>query len=116
MQDRSPQDKMVKTAILFGAYNVVVMAIAGRVSSSLWLPLTLAANVFALYKFNELGKERRIGQNFVTKSRSFFSSHLPEGAIETNEIENTFSNILNGGAAIADEVMMQVGKFMNKPS
>src|SRR5689334_18659999 len=97
MQTRE-EDKIKKTGVLLALVNVVSCCTLGKIA-------TTALNICLLYYFHELGKSRRKGQNFATSGRSFFASYLPAGWIDTNEAENAFRNVINGGEVIADEVI-----------
>lgn len=106
--------KSAKTACLLGALNLLVVPVACYTTKgSLGLLLTLAANAFVIYKFHELGKSRRLGSNIANQTNRFFSARLPEGAVQSTELENTFRNVINGGAAITDEIAVGVQQLAN---
>jgi len=107
---QSRENKMVKTGLLFGLFNLASYSILGWVTTGV-------LDLCILYYFHELGKSRRLGANVASKGLSLFSSYAPKTMnIQTNEVENTFGNVINGGAAIADELAQMAGKVLNKNS
>lgn len=114
--DNTPETKAIKTALLLGVINLAtspLYCISGSASSL----LALVVNALSIFQFHELGKSRRPGANFATKGWSLFASWVsPISPVETNEVDNTYRNIINGGAAIADETINTINKlYNNKP-
>lgn len=113
------EEKATKTALLLGAINLLV-APAYNVNTSVGLLITIVANAFSIYKFHELGKERRAGANALTSvhstvssyTSSFLSFFSPRNEISASledeankkEMDTAGRNIINGGAAIADKI------------
>lgn len=58
-------------------------------------------------QFNEIGKTRRLGSNLIHQTRSVaqnFFARKPAREINLEEADNTLRNIINGGAAVYDEL------------
>jgi hypothetical protein len=101
-QQKDLEDKAIKTAILLGALNVIASPL--WLTSSAGLLLTVAANALVIYKFNEIGERRRPGNNMLARGQTFFSTYLPNEYLQPNEVENSLRNVINGGAAVFDEI------------
>jgi len=112
-------EKATKTALLLGAINLFT-APAYNVNTSLGLLISIVANAFSIFKFHEIGKERRAGSNalitihstassYVSSLFSFFNpknktSPSLEKEANKQEMDNAGRNVINGGAAVADKI------------
>lgn len=94
------QEKVQKTGLLMGLVNLIVSPLY-IVDSKMGLTVAIAANAAVLYQLHELGKSRRPGSNAINKIKTFFSSQTDTNSSEVN---NAFRNIINGGAAVHDEL------------
>ena len=112
------EEKAAKTALLLGALNLVTAPLAILATNrSLGMLLTIAANVFVIYKLHELGKSRRSGSNMLNTVNTFVSSKLPgDSNIQSAEVDNSVRNIINGGAAITDELVNGLQHFSEQSS
>jgi len=108
-------DKMLKTTLLLATINLLASPlyyVAGGSAGSL---ISLAINAFSVYQFHELGRSRRPGANAVTSARRFFSAQTSSQiGGDTQELENTYRNIINGGAALADEIAQTAETCISK--
>ena len=92
-------DKAQKTGVLIAVGNVLLSPLY-YADTKLGLAASLALTSAAIYKLHELGKSRRPGANTLNQVNTFFSSQTDT---RSSEIENSFRNVVNGGAAIFDE-------------
>jgi len=100
MQDRNNiQEKTQKTAQLVGVANLVTSPLL-LVDLRIGITALIAVNSILLYYLHGLGKSRRPGSNALNTVSTFFAAQTNTNS---NEIENTFRNIVNGGAALHDE-------------
>ena len=100
MQRNGPEEKTAKTALLVGAANILTLPFFAY-DTGLGLAAMAALNSFILYSLHSYGKERRAGSNLLNTGRTFFAAHTNT---QGREVENTFRNIINGGAAVTDEL------------
>lgn len=97
--DVSTEDTQ-KTALLLGVGNLILSPLY-YVNAKLGITASLALTAAAIYELHELGKSRRPAGNAVNKANNFFSSIT--GA-ESSDIDNAVKNIVNGGAAVYDQI------------
>jgi hypothetical protein len=98
--DSKTQDKVVKTATVFGITNVLLSPLYW-VDKKIGLTASLAANGYLIYHLHELGKERRPGANAINSINNFFVPHING---ESHDLENSLRNVINGAAAVHDEI------------
>jgi hypothetical protein len=103
------EEKTIKTAQLVGLANLVCSPLL-LINSQVGLVALIAMNSYLIYSLHGLGKSRRPGANALTKAQSLFSSQTNTNS---NEIENGVRNIINGGAALHDEVTAFVAGASN---
>lgn len=97
--------KMLKTAALLGIINFFTVP-AYQMTTSAWIFLAMGTNAFVLYQFAQMGERRRPGANLTTRAYSLFTSYLGQNnTVQTNELQNAYRNVINGGAVYADEIM-----------
>lgn len=98
---RSHEEKAIKSFVVLGVTNLVVEGLGYLSQTNLGLIGSLALNGVLLYSMHELGRRRRPGANLRTRAGSFFASVIDA---PSSDLENAFRNIINGGAAMYDEV------------
>lgn len=96
----NPETKTLKTLIVFGCANLLLTPLT-LIDSNYWLISSVLVNAFLLRELHSLGKSRRPGSNLLSNTNNFFSSHITGNSSQT---ENAFRNVINGGAAVHDEV------------
>lgn len=95
------KEKTQKTALLLSAANLIVtplLFLDKRMAYTTWIIM----NSLLLHHLHKLGKSRRPGSNALNSLRSFFAGQINGSAYE---VENTFRNIINGGAALYDDLI-----------
>ncbi|KTD07749.1 hypothetical protein [Legionella jamestowniensis] len=102
MTQEQLKEKLDKTLCLLAVASLA-SSIFYLVDVKFGLAATIAINGCALYAFHEIGKNRRIGSNVLHRAHTFFAA---QGNRESAEIYNAFRNIINGGAAVYDELIL----------
>jgi hypothetical protein len=97
---RIDDDKIVKTVELLICVNAGLAGLV-MVDPNIYLLIALAVNALILHHLHELGRRRRPGSNLLNGLNSIFASR---GEADSREIDNMLRNIVNGGAAIHDEI------------
>lgn len=100
-RDNLAQEKMNKTMKLLVGVNAV-LALLALIDDKLYILAAIAANAALIHALHELGKQRRPGSNTINSINTLFSSQTEA---KTREIDNAMRNIVNGGAAIHDEIV-----------
>lgn len=100
MRSSSVTEKATKTVLLMSVVNLCMAPFLSQ--SSTGLALMLAVNGGLITHLQSLGKRRRAGSNMLAAANSLFMDKADQ---ELNAIENTFRNIINGGAAIYDDIL-----------
>jgi len=98
--DKRIEEKKTKTIELL-KYANLVLAPLYLVDKQIGLVAALTFNAFFINYLHDLGKRRRSGANTLNKINTFFSSQGNENSLE---VHNALRNIINGGAAIHDEI------------
>lgn len=99
-QKNKIQEKFEKTTKVVAAVNLMLLPLYVSVSKFSLL-VSLIVNAALLHYFESLGKSRRPGLNALTSIQSFFSTSKNP---ESNELYNRYRNVINGGAAVYDEL------------
>lgn len=100
-------EKSTKTAILVGALNIAISPLL-IIDSRIGVAALVIANSLLTYYLHEFGKSRRPGSNALNSVNTFFAAQVGVGS---NEVENKFRNIINGGAAVCDEFVTMASKL-----
>ncbi len=96
--------KTIKTGLLLGGISFAVYVIASSLTNaSVGALITIAVDAVAINKLHELGKSRRAGSNFFNAVNTHVAARVP--SVPSMELENGFRNVVNGGAAVADEIL-----------
>lgn len=95
-------EEMQKTGALLGVANLL-MSPFYYMGSKIGLTFSLLTTTALIYTANEIGKENRPVENAVNKTNTFFSN--PTQTDIGAEIDNTFRNIVTGGAVLFDKVI-----------
>jgi len=95
------QEKQEKTAKLIGTLNLMLLPLY-LVDRRVSLIVSIVVNLAAFRYLESLGKNRRFGANILTKADTFFSSSSRNP--DSVELQNTYRNFINGGAAVYDEI------------
>ncbi|MDX1836190.1 hypothetical protein DIZ81_02835 [Legionella taurinensis] len=98
---QSVEDKALKTGKVVVAANLIVLPFY-CIDSTLGLAVSVAVNAVLLKVLHDLGQSRRPGSNLLNAANRFFSNMT--GSENHEELNNTFRNIINGGAAVYDEM------------
>ncbi|ASQ47479.1 hypothetical protein [Legionella clemsonensis] len=101
-QNQQLQKKFDKTLCLLAAVNLVT-SVFYLVDTKFGLAATLAISAGTLYAFHEIGKNRRVGSNALHRVHTFFSAQVNR---DSAEVYNAYRNIINGGAAVYDELIL----------
>ena len=100
MRSNNVTEKATKTVFLLGVLN---LCIAPFLSSSTTGLLMLAfINGSVITHLHGIGKKRRPASNAIAAANSFFMDRADR---ELNDVENAFRNIINGGAAVHDDIL-----------
>jgi len=98
--DQALEIKTAKTAVLFGVTNIFV-GLLSIVNSNSGILAFISLNSALMYYLHDLGKSRRVGANAINTGYSFFSSRVDNPG---HDVENAYRNVINGGAAVVDEI------------
>lgn len=101
---RVNEEKLQKTVELIFCVNAVLASLY-LIDAKLYFVAALLVNGMMLHALNDLGLRRRPGSNFLNTVNSIFASR---GEANSREIENIFRNIINGGAALNDELKQTI--------
>ncbi len=97
---QSVEDKTVKTGQLFIAANLIVLPFY-CIDTSFGLAVSVVLNTALLKSLHDLGQSRRPGSNLLHAANRFFSNVTGS---DNNDLNNKFRNIINGGAAVYDQM------------
>lgn len=97
---QSIEDKTLKTGQVFVAANLIVLPFY-CIDTSFGLAASVVLNMVLLKAFHDLGQSRRPGSNLLNAANRFFSN---VAGSNNNDLNNTFRNIINGGAAVYDQM------------
>jgi len=104
------EGKMVKTGLLLGGISLATYITASFLSNStVGLLITIAVDALAINKLHEMGKSRRAGSNFFNTVQTHVAARS-DGKIPSMDLENSFRNVINGGAAVVDEIAIAAGR------
>lgn len=103
MRSNNVTEKATKTVFLLGVLNLCMAPLLSNSSTGLLLMMIVNGSVIT--HLHSLGKKRRPASNALAAANSLF---MDKADRELNEIENAFRNIINGGAAVHDDVLAVV--------
>ncbi len=98
------EEKMTKTMTLLGIANVIMSPLL-IIDSRVGLVAMLAVNGLLMVNLHEIGRSRRPGSNAIVAVNSIFADRANR---EVTEADNAIRNIINGGAAIHDELALRL--------
>ncbi|KTD45912.1 hypothetical protein Lrub_2709 [Legionella rubrilucens] len=107
---QSLEEKALKTRTVFLAANLIVLPFY-CIDSTFGLAVSVALNVVLLKVLHDLGQSRRPGSNLLNAADRFFSNMTGRNHEDLN---NTFRNIINGGAAVYDEMSVVFSETLGR--
>jgi hypothetical protein len=103
--------KTIKTLELLGALNLIMSPLL-LVDLKFGVGAMIILNGLVLNYLHNLGLSRRPASNLMVRTYSMFAPHL---RTESLEINNGLRNIVNGGAAVFDELVLSFGRASSNP-
>ncbi|STY31295.1 Uncharacterised protein [Legionella wadsworthii] len=107
MSRNDPADVKMKKTLHVLVYTNLILSPLLLLDTQFALLAALVVNAVLIAQFNEIGKTRRAGSNLIHHTRSFaqnFFAQKPAREINLEDADNTLRNIINGGAAVYDEL------------
>ncbi|QRN02423.1 hypothetical protein GH742_00185 [Legionella sp. MW5194] len=108
---QSLEEKALKTRTVFLAANLIVLPFY-CIDSTFGLAVSIVVNAVLLKALHDLGQSRRPGSNLLHATNRFFSNMT--GRENAEELNNTFRNVINGGAAVYDEMSLVYGETLGR--
>lgn len=106
------QEKIEKTGAVFLVANILSLGVAALFLDTKFCFLALVvSNASLIYHLHEIGKSNRVGSNLIVNMASFFASSRLANEIKE---ENAIRNVINGGAAIYDEVVANSSRDLQR--
>ncbi len=96
-------EKASKTFFLLCAVNLCMAPFLSQSTTGLLSMLII--NGALITHLHSIGKRRRPGANAITAANGFFTNRADQ---ELNEVDNALRNIINGGAALFDDICRAV--------
>lgn len=109
------KEKALKTGVLVTLTMMIPQLLFGS-SKSVANTCSWASAGLMVWYLHDLGKRRRPGSNLMANANRFFNDNVDRNNIEADltGVKNAGRNVINGGGAVFDAIVTQVGQLMDE--